>query len=154
MAGSTGYLYVLGILDTPMCWVYCIPLCAGFTGYLCVVGTLYSLCTRYTKCAMCSIYLRDCVLSILVSTPHIIIHIFYYITPHIGRPHTYLSVRNWKQAWRFPMFRTSNVFWELYFTGHTWKLNSSGKSNTARAPMAWIGTTNFSRSVIQITWWK
>ena len=64
---------------------------------------------------------------------------------------TYSDTYKENLASRLPTFLTSNVFVEEYLTGQVEKLTWSGKSSKARAPMALTGTTNFSRSVMQIS---
>ncbi len=66
---------------------------------------------------------------------------------------SYLHVLSWNLASQFPMFRTSRVLWDKHLTGQTWKCRLSGKSKMARGPIARIGTSNFSRSVTQMSLW-
>lgn len=63
--------------------------------------------------------------------------------------HTHLFTEKEHLASRFPIFRTNKTLEQLCLTGQDPKFISSGKSKMARAPIAWTGTTNFSRSVKQ-----
>lgn len=66
---------------------------------------------------------------------------------------TYLSTVRLNVASVVPTFLTSKTRICACFTGPAGKTISSGKSRIARAPIAWIGTINFSLSVMQITSW-
>ena len=71
--------------------------------------------------------------------------------PQNPKQNTYFSVSKVNFASRFPMLRISSVLELGYLTAQVVKCTSSGKSRIALAPIAWTGTTNFSRSVWQIS---
>ena len=69
----------------------------------------------------------------------------------VGFTENGLSVSNVNLASLLPTFRTRTVLLDGCLTGAKEKLISSGKSRSALEPVATTGTTNFSRSVMQVS---